>query len=118
MTRIALLMALAIGIAPHELFAAIGCTLTNPAQDLKYLYPEMTTYKEELNEFTRVPNGRDLFTALRERLGSEQPQEQTQRCEKVSTVTTYGLNKTLGERGRKLHCLPPKGDFYFVSGIG
>ena len=30
----------------EQMFGAIGCTLSNPAEDLKYLYPEMTTYKE------------------------------------------------------------------------
>ena len=57
--------------APHQVRAAIGCTLTNPAADLKYLYPEMTTYKEDLNEFPRLPGGAELYKALRERLGSD-----------------------------------------------
>src|SRR5713101_5375292 len=57
--------------APQQLFGAIGCTLSNPAQDLKYLYPEMTTYKEDLNEFPRLKDGAALFRALRERLGSD-----------------------------------------------
>jgi len=35
----------AVLTASQQLFGAIGCTLSNPAQDLKYLYPEMTTYK-------------------------------------------------------------------------
>jgi hypothetical protein len=52
-------------------YGAIGCTLSNPAQDLKYLYPEMTTYKEELNEFPRVKDGATLFKALQARLGSD-----------------------------------------------
>jgi hypothetical protein len=52
-------------------YGAIGCTLSNPAQDLKYLYPEMTTYKEELNEFPRLKDGAALFKALRDRLGSD-----------------------------------------------
>jgi len=56
---------------PQRITAAIGCTLSNPAQDLKYLYPEMTTYKEELNEFPRLKGGADLFRALRERLGGD-----------------------------------------------
>jgi hypothetical protein len=56
---------------PERGAAAIGCTLSNPAEDLKYLYPEMTTYKEELNEFPRLKGGADLFRALRERLGSD-----------------------------------------------
>lgn len=50
---------------------AIGCTLSNPAEDLKSLFPNMTTYKEELKEFSGLPNGRKQFKALRERLGSD-----------------------------------------------
>jgi hypothetical protein len=57
--------------AAQQAFGAIGCTLSNPAQDLKYLYPEMTTYKEDLNEFPRLKDGTALFKALRERLGSD-----------------------------------------------
>src|SRR6266542_2064869 len=56
---------------PQQVFAAIGCTLSNPAEDLKYLYPEMTTYKEDLKEFPQLKNGTELFRALRERLGSD-----------------------------------------------
>ena len=55
----------------QQIFGAIGCTLSNPAQDLKYLYPQMTTYKEELNELPRLKDGAALFKALRERLGSD-----------------------------------------------
>ena len=62
------LIALAI---PQQVFAAIGCTLSNPAEDLKYLYPAMTTYREELNEFPRIKNGAELFKGLRARLGSD-----------------------------------------------
>lgn len=56
---------------PPAAWAAIGCTLSNPAQDLKYLFPEMTSYKEELKEFARMSEGRALYAALRERLGSD-----------------------------------------------
>jgi hypothetical protein len=59
-----------LGAAPQFL-AAIGCTLTNPAQDLKYLYPEMTTYKEDLFEFPRLKDGAEQFRAFRERFGSD-----------------------------------------------
>src|SRR5260370_29329181 len=55
----------------QQMFGAIGCTLSNPAEDLKYLYPEMTTYKEDLNEFPRLKGGAELFKGLRERLGSD-----------------------------------------------
>src|SRR5437763_3862487 len=61
----------AILVPPQQVVGAIGCTLSNPAQDLKYLYPEMTTYKEDLNEFPRLKDGAALFKALRERLGSD-----------------------------------------------
>lgn len=52
-------------------FAAIGCTLSNPAEDLKYIYPDMTSYKEELKEFPRLKDGALLFKGLKARLGSD-----------------------------------------------
>ena len=58
-------------LMPAEARAAIGCTLSNPAQDLKYLFPDMTTYKEEAHELDRMKNGPTLFKNLRERLGSD-----------------------------------------------
>src|SRR5437588_10164540 len=70
MTRLLIFLALTIAAGPQHLFAAIGCTLTNPAEDLKYLYPEMTTYKEELVEFPKLKDGTVLFKGLRARLGS------------------------------------------------
>ena len=69
-TTTAVLVALAL-LAGSPAWAAIGCTLSNPAQDLRYLFPQMTSYKEELEEFTRLANGRALFSALQERLGSD-----------------------------------------------
>lgn len=60
-----------IAAAPGTLFGAIGCTLGNPAEDLKYLYPEMTTFKEELVEFPKLKDGATLFKGLRARLGSD-----------------------------------------------
>jgi hypothetical protein len=60
-----------IAAAPRYLFGAIGCTLSNPAEDLKYLYPEMTTFKEELVEFPKLKDGAALFKGLRARLGSD-----------------------------------------------
>ncbi|MEO7652311.1 MAG: hypothetical protein ABIZ80_17740 [Bryobacteraceae bacterium] len=56
---------------PQQVFGAIGCTLSNPSEDLKYLYPGMTSFKEELNEFPRLKNGAELFKALKARLGSD-----------------------------------------------
>ncbi len=54
-----------------EAKAAIGCTLSNPAQDLKYLFPEMTTYKEESRQLDKLKDGPRLFKDLRSRLGSD-----------------------------------------------
>jgi hypothetical protein len=58
-------------LMPAEARAAIGCTLSNPAQDLKYLFPDMTTYKEEARQLDKMKNGATLFKNLRERLGSD-----------------------------------------------
>jgi len=72
MKHIALLLPmLLLLLLPARTFAAIGCTLSNPAQDLKCLYPEMTTYKEELRQLDQMKNGADLFKKLRARLGSD-----------------------------------------------
>jgi hypothetical protein len=71
MKRIHLVLALLAAAAPQQLFGAIGCTLSNPAEDLKYLYPGMTTFKEELMEFPRMKDGAALFQGLRARLGSD-----------------------------------------------
>lgn len=60
-----------IFFSSHTLWAAIGCTLTNPAEDLKYLFPTMTSYKEDLREFPRIKDGQKLFADLKERLGSD-----------------------------------------------
>jgi hypothetical protein len=59
------------GLMQRPASAAIGCTLSNPAQDLKYLFPEMTTYKEELRDLSRMKDGKMLYGALKERLGSD-----------------------------------------------
>jgi hypothetical protein len=56
---------------PQAVFAAIGCTLSNPAEDLKYLFPEMTSYKENLEEFPKLRDGEKVFQSLRNRLGSD-----------------------------------------------
>jgi len=71
MNKMFVLSALTVLTMPQNLLGAIGCTLTNPAEDLKYLYPEMTTYKEELYEFPRMKNGAELFKGLRARLVSD-----------------------------------------------
>jgi hypothetical protein len=56
---------------PRPALAAIGCTLTNPSQDLKYLFPDLTTYKEELRDLSRMKGGKELYRELKERLGSD-----------------------------------------------
>jgi hypothetical protein len=66
-----LVFAIILAAAPQPVLAAIGCTLSNPAEDLKYLYPEMTTFKEELVEFPKLKDGAALFKGLRARLGSD-----------------------------------------------
>ncbi|MCX5789673.1 MAG: hypothetical protein NTX64_14385 [Elusimicrobia bacterium] len=71
MKRIGMLLAAAALSAPSAAFAAIGCTLSNPAEDLRYLFPEMTSYKEDLKELPRMKNGAELFGALKDRLGSD-----------------------------------------------
>jgi hypothetical protein len=71
MKRLLVFLAWIAAAAPQHLFGAIGCTLSNPAEDLKYLYPEMTTYKEELMEFPKLKDGAALFKGLRARLGSD-----------------------------------------------
>ena len=71
MKRLLFILCVIVAALPQQVLAAIGCTLSNPADDLKYLYPEMTTFKEELNEFPRMKDGAELFKGLRARLGSD-----------------------------------------------
>lgn len=61
---------LVVGLA-RSAFAAVGCTLSNPAEDLKYLYPEMTSYREEGIEMPRMKDGERHYRELKERLGSD-----------------------------------------------
>lgn len=49
-------------------YAAVGCTLNNPARDLASLYPEMTSYREDVFELSKLPNGRTIYTNLQERV--------------------------------------------------
>jgi len=60
-----------MAVAPPRASAAVGCTLTNPAQDLKYLFPDLTTYKEELRDLSRMKGGRELYRELKERIGGD-----------------------------------------------
>lgn len=57
--------------APPYALGAIGCTLSNPSEDLKYLYPEMTSFKEDLFELPRLSGGAEMFKGLKARLGSD-----------------------------------------------
>lgn len=50
---------------------AVGCTLSNPARDLKSLYPPMTTYREEVRQLDLMPGGKEMFELLKERVGSD-----------------------------------------------
>jgi len=65
------MIGLAAVLAAPEARAAIGCTLSNPARDLKALYPEMTSYREDVKELHRMPQGREGYEALRERVGGD-----------------------------------------------
>jgi len=69
MNRIFALAALAL--APLASEAAVGCTLSNPARDLKSLFPEMTSYREDVKELPKLPQGRELYAALKARVGSD-----------------------------------------------
>jgi len=69
--RLLLFSLLAAFLGVQSALGAIGCTLSNPAEDLKYLYPEMTSYKEELYEFPRLKDGAGLYKGLKARLGSD-----------------------------------------------
>jgi hypothetical protein len=58
-------------LAAHEARAAIGCTLSNPARDLKSLFPEMTSYREDVKELPKLPRGDELYQALKERVSGD-----------------------------------------------
>ncbi len=61
----------ALAFAPAAGLAAVGCTLSNPARDLKALYPEMTSYREDVKELPRQPQGREWYDALKARVGGD-----------------------------------------------
>ena len=71
MRSIFIFVLIVVLIVPRTVFAAIGCTLSNPAQDLKYLFPEMTSFKEDAKDMTKMKDGEKLFKNLKERLGSD-----------------------------------------------
>ncbi|MCM8814025.1 MAG: hypothetical protein NC924_08870 [Candidatus Omnitrophica bacterium] len=68
---IAAMLISALGFPVSPLWAAIGCTLSNPARDLKALFPEMTSYREDVKEFPRLPQGRQSYQLLRVRVGDD-----------------------------------------------
>lgn len=59
--------------APLATRAAIGCTLSNPARDLKALFPAMTSYREDVKELPAYPDGRALYAILQARVGGLDP---------------------------------------------
>ena len=59
-----------LALAPAA-FGAIGCTLANPARDLKVLYPNLTSYREDVKELSKLPDGRAAYEALRARVGGD-----------------------------------------------
>src|ERR1051326_1964510 len=71
MRHLYILLAIALAALAQQALGAIGCTLSNPAEDLKYCYPEMTTFKEDLHEFPKLKDGAERFKGLRDRLGSD-----------------------------------------------
>lgn len=70
-TVISVFLLFCLFVPAASLYGAIGCTLSNPAQDLKFLYPGVTSFKEEIREFRSFPDGEKLFEDLKVRLGSD-----------------------------------------------
>lgn len=68
---IAAILLFLLSFGSRAAISATGCTLSNPVQDLKYLFPQMTSYKEELRDFSKMNDGRDSYRALNVRLGSD-----------------------------------------------
>jgi hypothetical protein len=72
MTSVKILLLVSLMLVPSQYaLAAIGCTLTNPAQDLKYLYPGMTSFRETAKNLDQMPDGARWYEQLRQRLGSD-----------------------------------------------
>ena len=66
-----ILFAVLCFLVPRNSHGAIGCTLSNPSQDLKYLFPEMTSFKEEAFDLGKFKDGKKMYEDLRARLGSD-----------------------------------------------
>ena len=72
MKRVLLFLAVAGSLwTGRQAAAAVGCTLSNPARDLKFLYPAMTTYREEARQLSTMKDGKEMFEALKGRIGSD-----------------------------------------------
>lgn len=71
MRKLILAPLFALLLLAQQAWGAIGCTLSNPAQDLKYLFPEMTSFKEEAREFGKLKDGAERFKELKTRLGGD-----------------------------------------------
>ena len=69
-TRICVMMTAMVLLSPRA-HAAIGCTLSNPARDLKSLFSEMTSYREDVKELPKMTMGRELYEALKGRVGGD-----------------------------------------------
>ena len=69
--NVLLMLVAAVLGAPGEAEAAVGCTLNNPARDLKMFYPEMTSYREDVKEMPKFPDGKEMFAVLKARIGRD-----------------------------------------------
>lgn len=90
------LIAAAACLAAPQARAAIGCTLNNPARDLKALYPRMTSYREDVKEIGRLPDGRQLYEELRARLSGDLDPVYETRDTPYTVYTIFEGTTTLG----------------------
>lgn len=93
MKKMLLIAAFAFVLLARTTFAAIGCTLGNPANDLKFLFPDMDTYKEEVRELNKIKDGEKRFKDLKERLGSDLDPVYETFDTPYTVYTVYGKNK-------------------------
>ncbi len=77
-------------------YSAIGCTLNNPAQDLKFLFPEVTSFKEEIREFRHFPDGQKLYAELKDRLGTDLDPIYEAYATPYTVYTVYKGNELIG----------------------
>ena len=69
--NVMLMLVAAVFAVPAVSYAAIGCTLRNPARDLKTLYPDMTSYREDVQEMPKHPDGKEMYAMYKTRSGGE-----------------------------------------------